>query len=153
VALALGLGLALARPRLLRVEPRHLLPFALLGLIGVGLHQVVWITSVQINGVGIATVLVYIQPAIVALVAWRFMGETLDWAKMAALLLAMAGIVMVSHAYATLGAGSAGLNTVGLMAGVGTGFTWATYALLGRLTAQTYSPWATLFYAFFFGAL
>jgi drug/metabolite transporter, DME family len=153
VALALGLGLALARPRLLRVELRHLLPFALLGLIGVGLHQVVWITSVQMNGVGIATVLVYIQPAIVALVAWRFMGEALNWPKMAALLLAMAGIVMVSQAYSVLAAGSAGLNTVGLLAGVGTGFTWATYALLGRSTAQKYSPWTSLFYAFFFGVL
>jgi drug/metabolite transporter (DMT)-like permease len=70
-----------------------------------------------------------------------------------ALLLAMAGIVMVSQAYAVLETGSAGLNTVGLLAGVGTGFTWATYALLGRSTTQNYSPWTSLCYAFFFGAL
>jgi drug/metabolite transporter (DMT)-like permease len=150
VALALGAVLALRRPELLRVQRRHLGLFALYGVVGVGLHQIVWITSVQYNGVSVATVLVYIQPAIVALISWRVLGESLDRVKLIALVLTLSGTVMVARAYE---ASSVSLNALGLLAGVGTGFSWATYALLGRYMAQRYSAWTALFYAFAFGAL
>jgi drug/metabolite transporter (DMT)-like permease len=149
VALAMGLGLLIFRPSLLRVQLRHLPALALMGFAGVGLHQVVWITSVRLNGVGVATVLVYIQPAIVALVAWRAFAEPLNRTKVAALALTMVGVVLVSRALE----GGVNLNPVGLLAGVGTGFTWGTYALVGHYTGRRYSGWTSLFYAFLFGAL
>ncbi len=148
VGLALGLALVLFKPALLVVQWRHLPLFFLFGLVGVGLHQLMWITSVQTNGVGVATVLVYIQPAIVALVSWRFLNEALDRTKIIALVLTLSGMVMVSKAYEL---GSMNLNAVGLLTGFGTGLTWATYALLGRYTARRYTAWTSLFYAFLFG--
>ena len=150
VALALGLGLAAFKPALLRIERRHWALFALYGVVGVGLHQIVWITSVQVNGVSVATVLVYIQPAIVALFSWRVLHERLDRARLVALVLTLSGTVLVARAYDV---STLSLNPLGLLAGVGTGFSWATYALLGRFMAQRYSAWTTLFYAFAFGAL
>ena len=149
VALAMGLALVVFRPALLRIQRRHLAAFALMGFAGVGLHQLVWITSVSLNGVGVATVLVYIQPAIVALVAWRAFREPLTRAKLAALALTMLGVILVSRAFA----GGISLNPLGLLAGVATGFTWGAYALLGHFTGRHYSGWTSLFYAFFFGAL
>ena len=149
VALAMGLALVVFRPSLLRVQRRHLPAFALMGFAGVGLHQVVWITSVGLNGVGVATVLVYIQPAIVALVAWRAFAEPLSRSRLAALALTMLGVVLVSRALE----GGVSLNPLGLLAGVGTGFTWGTYALVGHFTGRYYSGWTSLFYAFLFGAL
>jgi len=149
VALAMGLALLVFRPSLLRVQRRHLLAFALMGFAGVGLHQVAWITSVALNGVGVATVLVYIQPAIVALVAWRAFAEPLNRTRLAALALTMLGVVLVSRALE----GGVSLNPLGLLAGVSTGFTWGTYALLGHFTGRYYSGWTSLFYAFLFGAL
>jgi DME family drug/metabolite transporter len=104
---------------------------------------------VQMNGAGVATVFVYVQPAIVALVAWRAFAEPLNRTKLAALTLTMGGVVLVSRAFD----GGVNLNPVGLLAGVGTGFTWATYALLGHFTGRHYSGWTSLFYAFLFGTL
>jgi drug/metabolite transporter, DME family len=150
VCVALGLALALIKLSLLRVEARHLPLFALYGLLGVGLHQIMWIASVQNNGVGVATVLVYVQPAIVAVISWRFLGESFDRIKLLALLLTLSGMVMVSRAYEI---GSVNLNALGLLAGIGTGFTWASYALFGRYMARRYSAWTALFYAFLFGTL
>jgi DME family drug/metabolite transporter len=150
VASALGLGLILFRRPLLAVKRRHLPMFAVFGLIGVGLHQLVWITSVQLNGAGVATVLVYIQPAIVALISYRFLNESLDRTKIVALVLTLTGMVMVSRAYEFA---NVNLNWPGIVTGFATGFTWATYALLGRYTTVRYSAWTSLFYAFFFGAL
>lgn len=150
VTLALGIVLRIFRPNLFKIQRRHLMFFAVYGLIGVGLHQLLWITSVNINGVGVATVLVYIQPAIVVLISWRFLGEALTRTKLIALALTLTGIVLVSQAYEL---GSGNLNWLGIIAGVGTGVTWATYALFGRYTSRHYTPWTSLFYAFFFGTL
>lgn len=150
VALAMGGALLVFRRDLLRVERRHVPLFALYGAFGVGLHQLVWIASVQNNGVGVATVLVYVQPAIVALISWRFLGESLDRVKVFALVLALSGVALVSRAYEF---GNVNLNALGILAGMGTGFTWSVYALLGRYTARRYSAWTALFYAFAFGAL
>ena len=149
VALAMGLALLVFRPSLLRVQRRHLPAFALMGFVGVGLHQVAWITSVGLNGVGVATVLVYIQPAIVVLVAWRAFAEPLNRTRLSALALTMLGVVLVSRALE----GGVSLNPLGLLAGIGTGFTWGTYALVGHFTGRYYSGWTSLFYAFLFGAL
>jgi DME family drug/metabolite transporter len=150
VAMALGLALILFRRSLFAVKWRHLPILALFGLVGVGLHQFVWITSVQTNGAGVATVLVYIQPAIVALVSFRFLNESLDRTKIIALILTLSGMVMVSRAYEV---GNVNLNWLGILTGFGSGFTWATYALLGRYTTRYYSSWTCLFYAFLFGTL
>lgn len=150
VASASGLALLLFRRSLLTVQWRHLPLFALFGLVGVGLHQLVWITSVQINGAGVAQVLVYIQPSIVALISVRFLGGSLDRTKIIALILTLTGMVLVSRAYEV---GNVNLNWLGALTGFGTGFTWATYALMGRYTTRHFSAWTSLFYAFFFGAL
>lgn len=150
VAVALGLGLLIFRRAFFSIRSRHLVYFILMGVIGVGLHQLLWVTSVGLNGAGVATVLVYIQPTIVALVSVRFLGETLDRNKVIALVLTLLGIVLVSqvHNIAQLK-----VNGWGLLAGLGTGFTWAAYALFGRYTSIRYPAWTALFYAFFFGTL
>lgn len=150
VAAALGLGLLLFKRAAFRIRRRDLGFFAFYGLVGVGLHQLMWITSVNTNGVSVATVLIYIQPALVALVSWRFMGEALDRTKLIALALTLSGMALVSRAYEI---GNVNLNWLGLATGFGSGVTWATYALLGRYTARRYSAWSSLFYAFFFGTV
>jgi drug/metabolite transporter (DMT)-like permease len=150
VAVASGLALALFKPALLKLHARDLPLFAFYGLVGVGLHQIAWITSVATNGVGVATVLVYIQPAIVAVISWRFLRESFDRVRLLALVLTLGGMVLVSRAYEI---GNVNLNWLGILTGVGTGFTWATYALLGRYTARRYSAWTAVSYSFLFGAL
>src|SRR5438093_9589954 len=47
VSLALGVALLIFNRKALVVPARQLPLFALLGALGVGLHQLVWITSVQ----------------------------------------------------------------------------------------------------------
>ena len=150
VSAALGGALLLFQRPLFNVRWQHVPAFALFGLVGVGLHQLMWVTSVQTNGVGVATVLVYIQPAIVAVISYRFLGESLDRTKIVALVLTLTGMVMVSRAYEI---GSLNFNALGIVTGFGTGVTWSTYALLGRYTARRYAVWTSLFYAFLFGTL
>jgi DME family drug/metabolite transporter len=84
------------------------------------------------------------------LISYRFLNESLDRTKIIALVLTLSGMVMVSRAYEIA---NVNLNWPGILTGIGTGFTWATFALLGRYTTRRYSAWTSLFYAFLFGAL
>jgi drug/metabolite transporter (DMT)-like permease len=150
VASAMGLGLLLFKRSFFQTQRRHLIYFVLMGILGVGLHQLLWVNSVRLNGAGIATVLVYVQPTIVALISVRFLGETLDRNKIIALVLTLLGIILVAEAYKL---DALNVNGLGILIGVGTGFTWASYALLGRYTSIRYPAWTSLFYAFLFGTL
>lgn len=150
VASALGLALFLVQRSAFKIQSRHLIYFIIMGIVGVGLHQLAWITSVQLNGAAVATVLVYINPTIVALVGVRVFGETLDRTKIMALGLTLIGMILVSQMY---NPANLQLNGWGILVGLGTGVTWATYAIIGQFISRRYSPWASLFYAFLFGAL
>ncbi|MBI4670507.1 MAG: EamA family transporter [Chloroflexi bacterium] len=150
VASAMGLGLLLFQRSFFKIQMRHLVYFVLMGILGVGMHQLLWVNSVRLNGAGIATVLVYIQPTIVALISIRFLGETLDRNKIIALVLTLLGIILVAQVYKL---DALNVNGAGILVGIGTGLTWASYALLGRYTAMRYPAWTSLFYAFLFGML
>ena len=45
---------------------------------------------------GLASVLIYLQPLLVAILAWRLLGESMGAAKVVGLVIGFAGIVLVS---------------------------------------------------------
>lgn len=73
---------------------------------------------------GLASVLIYLQPLLVAILAWRLLGESMGAAKVGGLVLGFAGIVLVSAgaldghigldgvAYAVLGAVAWAVGTI-----------------------------------------
>ncbi|MCC7164312.1 MAG: EamA family transporter [Anaerolineae bacterium] len=150
VTAALGLALLLVRRSYFKIRLQHLIYFIVMGVVGVGLHQLAWVNSVNLNGAAVATVLVYINPTIVALASVRVFGEKLDRTKIIALVLTLTGIILVAEMYIP---SNLQLNGLGILVGLLTGITWASYAIIGQFVARKYSPWATLFYAFLFGAL
>lgn len=150
VAGAVAIGVFVFKRAFFKIRKRHLIYFVLMGVLGVGMHQLLWVNSVRLNGAGIATVLVYIQPTIVALISVRFLGETLDRSKISALVLTLLGIILVAQVYKL---DALNVNGAGILVGIGTGFTWAAYALFGRYTSIRYPAWTSLFYAFLFGML
>jgi drug/metabolite transporter (DMT)-like permease len=150
VTSAMGLALLVVKRVYFKIQARHLKYFLVMGIVGVGLHQLAWIYSVNLNGAAVATVLVYINPTIVALASVRIFGEKLDRTKIIALVLTLLGMVLVAQMYIPA---NLQLNGIGILVGLLTGVTWATYAIIGQFIARKYSPWASLFYAFLFGAL
>jgi len=134
----------------LRLAPRDLGAFCIYGLIGIGIHQIVWISSVQYNGAAVATVIIYVSPAIVGILAVRFLHEKMHRTHLAALALTIIGCILVVRAYDLT---QVQLNLQGIAVGIGAACTFSTYSLMGRFISRRYSPWTSLFYAFFFGLL
>jgi drug/metabolite transporter, DME family len=142
------LALLVMDAKSLRIARHDIFAFFVYGLIGIGIHQIVWISSVQYNGAAVATVIIYTSPAIVGILATRFLNEKFSRTKLIALMMTILGCVLVARAYDLR---QIQLNAIGIAAGIGSACTFATYSLMGRFVARRYSPWTSLFYAFFFG--
>jgi drug/metabolite transporter (DMT)-like permease len=148
VWLTLGPVLALLRPALLCDQEQ----LRYLGLYGVQLaiFNSLWTLSVALNGAAVATVLVYSSAAFTALLGRWLLKEPLNWAKLAAVALSLAGCVLVSEAYDP---GTWGGNPIGIVTGVLSGLGYAVYTLMGRSASQRgLNPWTTLVYSFGFAS-
>lgn len=147
VALGLAVGLAAFRPDLLRLpNPRRDLGFFAAYGLTLAVFNALWTTSVALNGAAVATVLVYSSPAFTALVERALFGERFGPARVGALILSLAGCVLVSGAYE---ATAWNLNPLGISVGLASGLAFTAYSLFGRAThRRALSPWTSTFGAF-----
>lgn len=143
-------GIRLRRPSLLRVKRRDLPWLAAIGGLGMGLLHVTWNMSVVMNGMAVATVLQYNAPFFVAIVSWLVWREPLTWRKIAAIVLAFAGTILVSQL--DWQAGSQ-ITLNGFLVGLGTAVSFSNISLFGKKLSGDYNVWTILFYTFLFGAL
>lgn len=148
--LCLLVGLALLRPHWLRVERRDLPWLIGLGAVGIGIFHFLFNLAMLTLGYAVATVLLYFSPAFVALVAWLIWREPLTHYKVLAIVMVLAGCVLV--------AGQEELTAVeltagGLLLGLAAAMTFSSFSLFGRPVARRYAPWTVLTYGFGFAAL
>jgi drug/metabolite transporter (DMT)-like permease len=150
VALTLLPILAIIRPHLLRVERRHLAYLVVYGLV-LAVFNSLWTLSVSLNGAAVSTVLAYCSAGFTALLGWWFLKERLDWGKILAVTLSLAGCVLVSGA---LNPAAWISNILGIITGILSGLAYAIYTLMGRKASQDgLNPWSTLLYTFTFAAI
>ncbi len=150
VALTLLPALGLLSPALLKVKREHLLYLLAYGLL-LAAFNALWTLSVAINGAAVATVLAYCSAGFTALLGWWLLKERLDWAKLLAVALSLAGCVLVSEA---LDPAAWSANLVGILTGIISGLCYAIYSLMGRSAANRgLNPWTTLLYTFGFAAI
>lgn len=141
--------LALSRRSLLRVDRLHLRYLVLYGLM-LTIFNSLWTLSVSLNGAAVSTVLAYCSAGFTALLGWWFLKERLDWGKLLAVALSLAGCVLVSGA---LDPAAWRLNLLGIITGILSGLWYAIYTLMGRSASQRgLNPWTTLVYTFGFAA-
>ncbi|MDP8949622.1 MAG: DMT family transporter [Actinomycetota bacterium] len=145
----IGFLLATRGVRSLQVSRRDLAFLLPLGLVGIGTFYLLYFYTVRESTVGTAAVLLYSAPAFVVVLAWLFLREPLNAAKVFALLLTVGGIFLVAGAYdpANLEA-----SPKVLLTGLLSGLTYGLYAIFGRPLAEHLSPAVILSYALAFGS-
>jgi drug/metabolite transporter (DMT)-like permease len=117
----------------LRVQKRDVPLFATFGLLGVTAFYVLYIYAVVLVGVAVAVVLLYTAPVFVALMSWRFLGESFTPRKGVALALTVIGCALVARAYDPV---LLQVNALGIVCGLGSAFTYALYSILGEFSLQ-----------------
>lgn len=146
----LFLAIFVTRRDLLRVKRRDLPWLIGMGIISIGIFHALWVTTVLMNGLAIATVIQCNAPIFVTIVARLIWGESLSAAKIGAILLAVVGTILIAGINLF---GGMQLTLTGLLVGLASAIAYGSVSLFGKKLTGDYSLWTILTYAFGFGAL
>jgi drug/metabolite transporter (DMT)-like permease len=131
----------------LRIRPRDIGYFLLLGGVFMALVQGTYFYTISKIQVAAAILIQYLAPIFVAIYSMVFWKERSTFFKIAALFLAFGGCYLVVGGY---NLELLRMNRLGIMGGVASAVCFAGYSLLGERGMHRYKPWTVLFYALVF---
>jgi drug/metabolite transporter (DMT)-like permease len=143
VALGLLVVVGLTSPARLRVSWRGLRQLAVLGVVGAALIQWFYFVAIDRLPVGIALLLEFTAPVLVAVFARLVLREDVRPVVWLALVLSLAGLGLVAQVWQ-----DARLDALGVAAGLGGAACLATFLLLGRHSGSVHDPVAVNFWMF-----
>lgn len=146
-SLILFLFLAVFSREALRVRPKDLGYFLLLGGVFMALVQGTYFYTISKIQVAAAILIQYLAPIFVAVYSMVFWKERPTFFKITALVLAFGGCYLVVGGY---NLELLRMNRLGIMGGVASAVCFAGYSLLGERGMHRYKPWTVLFYALVF---
>jgi drug/metabolite transporter (DMT)-like permease len=143
-----GLVILLVARRTLRVGRAELLSLAVFGIVGLALVQLLYFLAIRRLPIGIALLLEYLAPLLVALWA-RFVGQEPVRSRVwAALALALAGLTLVVELW-----GGVTLDGWGVAAALAGAGAFAAYILLAERGVRRRDPVSFSLYGFLFATL
>jgi drug/metabolite transporter (DMT)-like permease len=148
--LVLFVGIGLVKPSLLRVAKKDLPWLIMMGMISIGSFHVLWNMNVLVNGAAVATVLQCNAPIFVTVIAWLAWREPFSGRKIAAIVLAVIGILLISRLDQLSGMT---LTVEGIVVGLLSAITYGTFSIFGKRLSGSYDMWTILVYVFGFATL
>lgn len=148
-ALVMTLYLLAADRDKLKIRLRDSLWFVGTGMCSLVFFNWCYFHAMDQSSLAVAAVLLYTAPAFVLLMSVLCFGERMSFRKLAALLVVFAGIMLVSGVFEP---GSAQLSLSGILFGLGSGFGYALYSILGTVLLKKYPPETVSVYTFIFAA-
>jgi len=131
-----------------RVDRKDLPALVGFGLVGIALFYGSYQSAIAAGGAALAAVLLYTAPAMVAVMSWLLLKESMDFTKLLALLLTLTGVAAIS-----LQGGAVQVTGAAVFWGLVAAFTYATYYIFGKLYLGRYAAPTLLLYALPVGAL
>jgi len=132
----------------LKIRPRDCVYFIGTGICSLLFFYWCYFSAIEHSTMAVAAVLLYTAPIFVVLMSAVFFKEKLTKVKVAALVLAFGGCVLVTG---VLNSDSA-ISTAALLFGLGSGFGYALYSIFGKFALRKYSSKTVTVYSFIFAA-
>lgn len=130
-----------------RISPRDIPLFLGLGLGSILFFTVCYFSAIAIMSLSTAAILLYTSPIWIMLMSMLFFYEKMNSRKLVALVLAFTGCVLVS------GISGDGMTVTGILLGLGAGFGYGLYSILGTIALRKYSPYTVTTYTFVVAAI
>jgi len=147
-AVALGAALLIAQPRRLRIRRSELLFLAVFGILGLALVQWLYFFAIHRLQIGIALVIQYLAPVLIALWARFVAKEPVRRRIWVALVLALGGLSLVVDLWHGFS-----LDGLGTVAALGAAVAFALYILLAEHAVGRRDPVSLLCLGFAVAAL
>lgn len=126
---------------------KDILLFLGLGFGSILFFTICYFTAITMMPLSTAAILLYTSPVWIMLMSVLFFHEKMDKKKLAALILAFVGCVLVS------GISGEGMTIIGLLIGLGSGIGYGLYSILGTIALRRYSSYTVTTYTFIFAAI
>ena len=146
--LGFALILALTRRESMRLTRRELPYLVVFGIAGVALVQWLYFVAIGRLPIGIALLIEYIGPILIALWAWAVFKEPIRRRIWAALVLAIVGLSFVVEVW-----GGLSLDGLGVAAALTAAVAYAIYVLMAEHAVRWRDPASLTAYGFLFAAL
>jgi drug/metabolite transporter (DMT)-like permease len=144
----LALALAAAKPQALRLQARELPNFVHFGAGGLALEQWFYFLAIHRLQVGIALLIQYIAPVLIALWARYVLHEDVRARIWLALGLALTGLALVVEIWSGLS-----LNAAGVAASLGAAGAYSVYVLMAEHRVGERDPISLVCFGFLFAAI
>ncbi|MEE4165488.1 MAG: EamA family transporter [Desulfocapsaceae bacterium] len=122
------------------------------GFLGISVFYVSYLVAVKEGGAAFASVLLYTAPAWVVGCSFFIFGEKLTVFKVAAVVMVIAGVLLISGTGGNLSSSSR-LGGMAIFSGLLAGFCYSLYYTIGKYFTSRYSPANLFFYVLPVGAL
>jgi drug/metabolite transporter (DMT)-like permease len=146
--LGFALVLAVTRRQSLRLRRRELPYLVVFGIAGVALVQWLYFVSIARLPIGIALLIEYVAPILIAIWAWAVFKEQIRRRIWVALVLAVVGLAIVVEAWSGLS-----LDGLGVTAALCAALAYAVYVLMAEGAVRRRDPASLTAYGFLFAAL
>jgi drug/metabolite transporter (DMT)-like permease len=143
-------GIAIARPTLLRVKRKDLPWLLVMGAISIGFFHVLWNTAILLNGASVSTAIQCNAPIFVTIMAWIIFKEALTKRKIVAVALSVIGTVLISG---ILGMSAIKISGLGVAAALFSAIFYGSFSLFGKKLTGYYNSWTILLFIFGFASL
>ena len=148
-AFILGIVMCVKDKKLFKIKLRDLWCFLGTGLLSLMFFTLAYFYSMTYNGVCVAVILLYTSPVFVMLFSLLLFKEKITSKKIIALVLTIAGCVLVSGI-----AGGQSIGLKGFVLGICSGIGYALYSIFSRYALQrNYNSMTISFYTFLFCGL
>lgn len=142
VMAGMGLYLLFKDRTLFCVKLKDFWMFMGTGLISIVFFNVCYFLTIEKTTLATASILLYTAPCFVMLMSAFFFKERITIQKIAALVLAFLGCMLVS------GFAKGEIKMVALATGVGSGLGYASYSIFGKVALKKYQTFTVIFYTF-----
>ena len=146
--LGFALVLAVTRRESLRLTRRELPYLVVFGVAGVALVQWLYFVSIKRLPIGIALLIEYIAPILIAIWAWAVFKEEIRRRIWVALVLAILGLSVVVEAWSGVT-----LDGVGVAAALAAAVAYAIYVLMAERAVRWRDPASLTAYGFLFAGI
>jgi drug/metabolite transporter (DMT)-like permease len=148
-ALALVAILAVIAPGRLRLTRRELPYIVTFGIAGLAFVQWFYFLAIHRLAIGVALLIEYLAPLLVAIWARFFYGETVRRRIWVALGLALSGLALIVNVFG----GGTSLSGAGVLFALAGAFAYATYVLLAEHVVGNRDPVSLLAWGFLFASV
>lgn len=149
-AFFLFVGIGMLQRKWLRMKIKDSWCFVGTGVFSIVFFSYCYFRNVQVSSVALSSILMYTSPVWVTLLSAICFREKLTGRKMLALLMALAGCILVSGITGGVGA----VSTQGILLGLGSGIGYGLYSIFGRFALNRgYHPMTVSAYTFLFACV